>query len=109
STIFYPSVSTAWQFTQLDALKGNETLSFGKLRFSYGTVGVEPRPYITTTDYVSAGSFSSWGPFLDASQYGGSIYQSVIQGNPDIQPERKTELEFGTDLRFIKDRITLSA
>ena len=109
SSIFYPSASAAWQFTQLDALSNNDILSFGKLRASFGTVGIEPRPYITSTDYVSAGSASGWGPFLDASLYGGSIYESVIQGNPDIEPERKTEIEFGTDLRFLDNRISLSA
>ena len=109
SSIFYPSASAAWQFTQLDQFKNNNVLSFGKLRASYGTVGIEPRPYITSTDYVSAGSASGWGPFLDAAQYGGSIFESVIQGNPDIQPERKTEVEIGADLRFLDDRFSLSA
>ncbi len=107
--IFYPSASAAWRFTQLDGLKQNSTLSFGKLRASYGTVGVQPQPYLTGTDYVGGLIQESWGPNLNADLYGGSFVQSTVQGNPNLQPEKKTEFEIGADLRFIKNRIGLSA
>jgi len=104
--IFYPSASVAWQFTNMIAK--NDLFTFGKLRLSYGTIGVEPPLYITATDYVSAGVVSGWGPTLDAGQYGGGLQRSTIKGNPDIEPERKTELEVGTDLRFLKNNLTVN-
>ena len=106
--IFYPSASLAWQFTKLNGLKANEALSFGKLRASYGTVGIQPDPYLSSTDFISAFIQESWSPSLDASLFGGSFVRSDIQGNPNLVPERKTEFEIGTDLRFVNDRIGLS-
>jgi TonB-linked SusC/RagA family outer membrane protein len=109
-TFFYPAANLAWQFTQLDALKDNGFLSFGKLRTSFGIVGVEPGPYITTTDFVSAAYGESWGPTLDSGFYAdGGFVQSSAAGNNAVEPERKTEWEVGTDLRFLNDKLSLSA
>jgi len=101
--IFYPSASVAWDFSKMTGT--NNAFSFGKLRLTYGTVGVQPPPYITSTQYVSAYVGSGWGPHLDGSYYGTPIVESGTQGNQDIKPEKKTEIEIGTDLRFVKDRI----
>jgi TonB-linked SusC/RagA family outer membrane protein len=102
--IFYPSASVAWQFSKM--IPANNLFSFGKLRASYGTIGIEPDLYITNTDFVSAKMVSGWGETMDASQYDGGLQRSTIQGNPDIKPEKKTEFEIGTDLRFFSDRLT---
>ena len=107
-TFFYPAASLAWKFTQIPALVGNDVLSFGKLRASYGIVGVQPAVYRTQTNFVSAGTGTGWGDFLDAAFYGGGYEQSSLQGNPLIRPERKTEWEIGTDLRFFNDRFKFS-
>lgn len=107
STFFYPSASVAWQFTEL--LPKSNVLSFGKLRAGFGTVGVQPQPYFTRTYYEVAQYEESWGPTLDASAYGGGYTEDNVQGNPELKPERKTEVEVGTDLRFFNDRISLGA
>jgi hypothetical protein len=44
---------------------------------------------------------------MDASQFGGSIYRSSTKGNPNIKPERKTEIEMGADLKFLKNKVSL--
>lgn len=108
-TFFYPAATVAWKLTELPALKDNAFLSFAKLRGSYGVVGVQPIAYRTQTNFVSAGTGTGWGDFLDAGFYGGGFEQSQLQGNPFIEPERKTEWEVGTDLRFFRDKLTLSA
>ncbi|GAB4051106.1 SusC/RagA family TonB-linked outer membrane protein [Spirosoma litoris] len=106
STFYYPSADVAWQFTQLPVLRDNPVLSFGKLRASYGTVGVQPDAYRNTTTYVNA-SFSSWANTLSGSGYGNGAYvRNATQGDPFLQPERKTEYELGTDLRFLNNRLT---
>lgn len=108
NTFFYPSATLAWEFTQLSGLQDNSILSYGKLRTAYGSVGKQPSPYLTTTDYVSASYSTGWGPTLDASSYNGGYVQSSIQGNPELKPERKTEFELGADLRFFNDRLNTS-
>nr|MBA2762809.1 TonB-dependent receptor [Segetibacter sp.] len=107
---FYPSASLGWQFTKLRPFENIKALSFGKLRLTYGQVGVEPPPYVFDSYFNPATDGESFGPSLDASNpvYGGGFTRSTVQGNPDIRPEVKTEYEAGLDLRFWNDRISLS-
>ncbi|MGF1532647.1 MAG: SusC/RagA family TonB-linked outer membrane protein [Bernardetiaceae bacterium] len=110
SGFFYPSAEVAWQFTQV--LPESDAFSFGKLRASFGQVGTAPDPYLTRTNFIvygTAGNDGGWGGAVDAGAYGGGFYQSPDAGNNTIAPERKTEFEIGTDLRFLKDRISFSA
>lgn len=106
STFYYPSTDIAWQFSQLPVFQGS-VLSFGKVRASYGIVGIQPDPYRNTTPYINA-SFGSWATNLTGSGYGGGAFvESSIQGDPNLKPERKSEWEIGTDLRFFKNRLSL--
>lgn len=105
STFFYPSASAAWQFSKITGEDG--FLSFGKLRAGYGTVGVQPGPYNTATYYTSGTYLESWGPALEAAAYDGGYTESTVLGNANLKPERKTEIELGTDLRFLDDKISL--
>lgn len=93
-TFFYPSLDMAWQFSDLIKMDG---LSFGKLRFTMGKVGIQPAPYkfttLATTGYAS---------------FGGSFLVGDEKGNSNLKPEIKSEWEVGTNLRFIKDRIELA-
>lgn len=107
STFYYPSFDVAWQFTELPGLSGSDVLSFGKLRGSYGVVGVQPDAYRNATTFTTA-QFSSWASNISGTGYGnGAFVRSNTQGDPNLRPERKTEWELGTDLRFIKDRLSL--
>lgn len=108
NAFFYPSAALAWQFKKADP---SGILSFGKLRLSYGQVGVPAPAYAWDTYFGPAAEFESWGPALDASSptYGGGYSRSSQQGNPGIRPEIKRETEIGTDLRFFANRISLSA
>ncbi|SFF11249.1 SusC/RagA family TonB-linked outer membrane protein [Spirosoma endophyticum] len=105
STFYYPSADVAWQFSQLPVFRGS-ALSFGKVRASFGIVGIQPEPYRNTTPYVTA-SFSSWATTLTSSGYGGAYVESATQGDPNLFPERKTEWEVGADLRFFKNKLTV--
>ncbi|AYB29751.1 SusC/RagA family TonB-linked outer membrane protein [Chryseolinea soli] len=107
STFFYPAATLAWQFTQL---MDSRVLNFGKLRAGFGQVGVQPTPYNTATYYAAGGFADGWGSQLLSSAYGnGGYVESTTLGNAYLKPERKTEFEFGTDLRFFQDRVSLSA
>ena len=110
NTFYYPSVAFGWQFTKLKSFENSKFLSYGKLRATYGEVGVQPEPYLTQTYYLAATTAESYGPTLDASSdtYGGGYLRNTLKGNPDIKPERKKEYELGLDLRFLSNRISLS-
>ncbi len=111
NSFFFPSAALAWQFTKLDALKDNNLLSFGKLRLSYGQVGIQPQPYLNLTQFNPTfyGDSYAYGLAAVSGVYGGGYTRSTLQGNPDLKPERKTEVEIGTDLRFFNDRLNFSA
>ncbi len=104
---FYsPSASLSYELSKDIQIP---TVSYAKLRASWGQVGIAPPSYIWGTNYVSAGSASGWGEIMDASYYGGSIYRSTLRGNPNIRPEIKRETEFGVDLKFLDDKISFGA
>ncbi|MCB0638145.1 MAG: SusC/RagA family TonB-linked outer membrane protein [Lewinella sp.] len=108
NTFLFPSASLAWQFTEVGEL-ANDVLSFGKLRLSYGEVGVQPARYNTSNVYVSPSYGDTYGGNLNLGLYGnGGFVPSASRGNASLLPERKKEFEVGMDLRFLRDRLSLS-
>ena len=108
NTFAFPSASLAWQFTEVLDID-DDILSFGKLRTSYGEVGVQPSRYNTSNTYVSPSFGDSYGGDLDLTLYGnGAFVPAASRGNSSLKPERKKEMEFGIDLRFLQDRLRLS-
>jgi TonB-linked SusC/RagA family outer membrane protein len=108
NTFIFPSTSLAWQFTKLDFLE-NSILNFGKLRFAYGEVGVQPSRYQTSNLYVSPTYSDQFGGALNTALFGNGVFvPSVAVGNTQLRPERKKEFEIGTDLRFIQDKLSFS-
>jgi len=111
NAFFFPSAALAWQFTKLEGLKDNSVLSFGKFRATWGQVGIQPQPYLQNTLFLPAQYFDAFAFGLQASSgvYGGGYGQNTLQGNPNLKPERKTEMELGVDLRFFNNKLTVSA
>ena len=106
NTFYFPSVSTAWQFT-----KGRDLgiISFGKLRASYGEVGVQPQRYNTSNNYISPNFNDQTGGSLAGELYGnGAFIPSSSRGSSALKPERKSETEVGIDLRFLENRLSFS-
>ncbi|WP_448672883.1 MULTISPECIES: SusC/RagA family TonB-linked outer membrane protein [Chitinophagaceae] len=109
-SFFYPSVSGSFIFTELmkgSSLVESGALSYGKLRASWAQVGNDADPYLDGTYYSRAvinGSFGSTTfPFNGVP---GLMTGSTI-GNKGIRPEITTSYEFGTELGFFKNRLTL--
>ena len=110
SSFFFPSAALAFQFTDLKMFETKKVLSFGKLRFTAGQVGIQPNPYQNFTLFNSA-NYSD--PFTNglsgvSNLYNGGFVRNTTQGNEFLKPEIKTEYEFGVDLRFFKDRFNFS-
>ena len=111
SSFFFPSAALAWQFSKLPGVETSSVLSFGKLRLTWGQVGIQPQPYQNFTTFGPAGYGDTFTRGLSAasSLYGGGYVRSTTAGNDFLRPERKTEAEVGVDLRFLKNRVTFSA
>lgn len=105
-TFFYPSVDAAWQLTKAIDL-GNTPITFAKLRASFGQVGVQPQPHRFQTLAESGFSYSTYSDPLDVSLFGGGYRLDDDKGNPDLEPEIKTEWEVGLDTRLFNDKLTL--
>ncbi|MBS9774151.1 MAG: SusC/RagA family TonB-linked outer membrane protein [Tenacibaculum sp.] len=103
--IFYPSASLGWVFS--NSFPKNDVLSFGKLRVSYGEVGIEPSAYSKNTLYGSGGTSSGMAEELKAPAYGNPFERSATLGNKDLKEERIKEFEVGADFRFFKNRVNL--
>jgi TonB-linked SusC/RagA family outer membrane protein len=107
NSFLYPSVSLGFIFTEIEALKGNSILSFGKLRTSWAKVANDAGLYSTTTNWVRGGWGDGWttGISFPFAGVNGFTYSNA-QGNPAIKPESTQTLEFGTELRFFNNRVS---
>ena len=109
-SFFYPSVSGSFVFTELmkdAAIVKDGIISYGKVRASWAQVGNDADPYLDGTYYSRAvinGSFGSTTfPFNGVP---GLMTGSTI-GNVNIKPEITTSYEFGTELGFFRNRLSL--
>lgn len=105
---FYPSADVAWQFTKTPVFETQNILSFGKLRGSWGKVGVQPSAHRSETLTDAGFSASTFSDGLDVSLFGGGFRLDDDKGNPELKPEIKTEYEGGLDLRFLNNKLGLS-
>lgn len=93
TSFFYPSVSSSFILSNVTKLP--EVFSFAKLRASVAQVGND------TSAYQTSGAFVSQTPFNGQPTFSN---QNFIP-NSNLKPEQTTSYEFGTDLRFFKDRL----
>ncbi len=96
-SFFYPSVSTSFIFTDAFGISGN-ILNFGKIRASWAQVGNDSDPYLTRSGYS-----------LYSTGFNGLPYATKSGTIPlwDLKNELTESVEFGTDLRFFENRLTL--
>lgn len=91
----YYSATGSFVFTEL--MPKNDWLSFGKVRYSYATVGNDTSPYAINSVYGvgvgTKGEKSQWNP-------GGKPFW-------DLKPERTFSHELGADLRFLQGRLNI--
>ena len=108
---FFPSAALAWQFSKVSGLSASDLLSFGKLRLTWGQVGIQPQPYQNFASFAPAvyGDMFTRGLSAASPLYGGGYVRGAAAANDFLRPERKTEAEVGLDLRFFRNRFSLSA
>lgn len=92
---FYPALNTSFVFSEL--MPKNNILSMGRLRGSIAKTGKRIPPYSNQSVYTNA--VSSTNGYGNAYGFGAN--------NPNIFPEQQKTIEIGTELKFLKNRITL--
>jgi len=95
---YYPKASLALNINEFDFWNTTSNWDQFKLRVAYGEAGNFP-PF--------AGLFTSYNAFATDGLLGISLIG--IKGDKDLKSERQKELEFGTDLGFFNNRLTLTA
>ena len=108
NTFYFPSASLAWQFSKLTGFSG-KFLSFGKLRVSYGEVGVQPARYNTSNVFIAPTFADPLGGGLAGGLYGnGTFVPASGRGSALLKPERKKETEIGLDLKLLNNKFSVS-
>jgi TonB-linked SusC/RagA family outer membrane protein len=103
---FYPKADLSWVFTE--AFKLPKWFSFGKVRAAYANTGIAPSPYSDRTYYyvpfyTDGYTNGNTLPYLGQAGLG----QNTILGNPNLKPERVTDLEGGFNVAFLDNRVSL--
>jgi TonB dependent receptor len=94
-SFFYPSVNTSFIFTEL--LPKNNIVNMGRFRASYAKTGKRLTPYANQSTYTNAvGSTNGYG-----YSYGFGA------NNPNIFPESQGTVEFGLELKLLKNRVSV--
>ena len=100
NSFLYPSVNASFVISEIGALKGNNVLSFGKLRVGYAQVGNDAdQPYRTQLTYQPRVNF---GP-------NPSYRVPLVRNNLALKPEATNSFEVGLETRFLQDRLTFDA
>lgn len=94
-SFFYPSANIGFTFS--DIIELPDYFTYGKLRSSLSVVGKDAPVYATSNTYNTPSQFPLGG------QVG--FTRSNVRGSSDLKPEQTTTLEFGTDLRFLENRL----
>jgi TonB-linked SusC/RagA family outer membrane protein len=99
NSYFYPSIGTSFVFSELTE-SAIPVLSFGKLRGSYAQTGSDLAAYRTSLLYE-----------LGNTQWNGNSTTNTPDRlvDPNIKPSLSTSTEIGLDLKFLQNRIGLSA
>jgi TonB-linked SusC/RagA family outer membrane protein len=107
NSFFYPSVSLSFLFSEVLKKSGSfEFLDYGKLRSSYAQVGNDTDPYQLFSTFQRGeinGSFGSTTfPFGNVT----ALMAGSTLGNSNLKPEKTSSFEIGTELGFLKNRIS---
>ncbi|PSL49623.1 TonB-linked SusC/RagA family outer membrane protein [Chitinophaga niastensis] len=108
NSYFYPSVTSAFIFSELPAFKDSKLLSFGKLRVAYTAIGNDAGPFKTSTGfYKSSVADALRGEILVPFDGTNAFALNNVAGNPNLKPESIKEFETGLETKWFNNRISL--
>lgn len=94
NSFFYPSVSLSYVFSE--NFKKPNWFSYGKLRASYAQIGKDASPYDNNSYYL---------PSVITSSNQIAWTRGDTKGDRLLKPEKTSTIEFGTELRFLQNRL----
>jgi TonB-linked SusC/RagA family outer membrane protein len=116
---YFPAISAGWAITNEKFMAGmnRDIFSSAKLRVSYGKNGSISNlgGYMYAATLNSGATFNPDGYIIANNKYWinndlySGIYPSQYLANPKLRWEESKQLGLGLDLRFFKDRMTLTA
>ncbi|WP_341842320.1 SusC/RagA family TonB-linked outer membrane protein [Chitinophaga caseinilytica] len=94
---WYPKASLAWNLNEMDFWQNmGSWFSSARLRGSWGLAG----------NLSGIGSYDRFTSYLSASLNGTATFNlNPALGNPNVEPERASEMEGGVDLSFLRNRL----
>lgn len=93
---FFPAASAGWILSEENFLKNSKSISFAKIKASYGLTG-----------NAEIGNFASLGLFTGDASYAGIPGQHPTQlANPDLQWESTTSVDVGLEMGFFNNRVS---
>jgi hypothetical protein len=106
NSFFFPSASLGFIFSELPGLKGNNILSYGKLRASIAQIANHALPYNTITNYGSCVIVDGWATG-DSFPFDGiaGFTPFANLANSTIKPESLLSRELGLELKLFKNRV----
>jgi TonB-linked SusC/RagA family outer membrane protein len=100
-TAYYPKASLSWLVSSEDWFPKTRAISSFRFRTAFGSSGVQPPADAALTRLQLA------TVFVNGTTASGAQLQTL--GNPDLAPERTSELEGGVDIDFFDGRVRLEA
>ncbi|MBS1664326.1 MAG: TonB-dependent receptor [Bacteroidetes bacterium] len=98
---FFPSVGAAWRISEEDFLKHSNTISYVKIRASYGGGGNAELP-----QYRSLGQISTGQTVLNGANQ--STLLPGYLGNSNLKWEKSVQGDIGLEMGMFRDRINLN-
>ncbi|KAF2330718.1 TonB-dependent receptor [Flavobacterium daemonense] len=102
---YFPSAALSWRFKNEKFLKNNKVLSDGKLRFSYGETG---NNRVGDFDYKTKFFNGIGNSYVFNNEYVPGVVATNL-GNDKLKWETTAQTNFGLDLGFFNQRITIIA
>ena len=101
NTVFYPKLSASYVISDEDYFNF-PIINEMRLRAAWGQAGNAPGPFDAVQTYGTTATTLPNGSSASSLQY-------VSFGNPDLKPERGSEIEVGFDLSMLDNRIDIEA
>lgn len=96
SVVFYPKLSTSLVFSDLEGWDSDLVSTF-RVRGALGTSGLQP------------GDFDQFRTFAPLPGPAGTGFEPDNIGNPDLKPEKTTEIEAGFEAGLFQDLVSIEA
>ena len=104
NSLLYPSVSLSFiPSSAVAALEGSRVINYLKFRAGYSTSARFPAPYTTrpVLDILSSQFVTANGTVVNSNRL------NRRAPNPDLVPELISEIELGTEMRFLNNRASI--